>query len=134
MLGTYALRAGYYDAYYKKAQQVRALISRDFTDAFATVDVLLTPTAPTPAWPIGGKTSPLELYLADVFTLACNLAGLPALTVPCALSAATSTTGAGLPIGAQLLAPPFAEATLLRAGRAIEAGAGLRGRRPTGVA
>jgi aspartyl-tRNA(Asn)/glutamyl-tRNA(Gln) amidotransferase subunit A len=110
MLGTYALRSGYYDAYYKKAQQVRALIKRDFDDAFAQVDVLLTPIAPTPAWPLGAKSTPLEMYLADVFTLACNLAGLPGISVPFARASD------GLPIGVQLLGKPLDEATLLRAG------------------
>jgi len=77
MIGTYALRAGYYDAYYKKAQQVRALIKRDFDRAFEEVDVLLTPTTPSPAFAIGEKATPIDMYLADVFTLACNLAGIP---------------------------------------------------------
>ena len=113
MIGTYALRAGYYDAYYRKAQQVRALIARDFERAFTEVDVVLTPTTPAPAFPIGATTTPLEMYLADVFTLACNLAGLPGISVPCGSSN-------GLPIGAQLLAPPLAEETMLAAAAAIE--------------
>ncbi|MBK7537630.1 MAG: Asp-tRNA(Asn)/Glu-tRNA(Gln) amidotransferase subunit GatA [Myxococcales bacterium] len=114
MLGTFALRAGYYDAYYRKAQQVRALIKRDFDEAFAQVDVLLTPTAPTAAFGIGETTTPMEMYLGDVFTLACNLAGLPGLSVPVGL------TPAGLPVGAQLLGKPLDELTLLKAGRALE--------------
>ncbi len=114
MLGTFALRAGYYDAYYRKAQQVRALIKRDFDEAFAQVDVLLTPTAPTAAFGLGKTATPLEMYLGDVFTLACNLAGLPGLSVPVGL------TPEGLPVGAQLLGKPLDEATLLKAGRAIE--------------
>ncbi|HWO17807.1 MAG TPA: Asp-tRNA(Asn)/Glu-tRNA(Gln) amidotransferase subunit GatA [Kofleriaceae bacterium] len=127
MLGTYALRSGYYDAYYKKAQQVRTLIKRDFDAAFAQVDVLLTPTTPTAAFPFGAKSTPLEMYAADVFTLSCNLAGLPGLSVPCGL------TAEGLPVGAQLLGKPLDEATLLRAGAAIEAAVGLGDRRPGGA-
>ena len=127
MLGTYALRSGYYDAYYRKAQQVRALIKRDFDEAFAQVDVLLTPTTPTAAFPFGARATPIEMYLGDVFTLACNLAGLPGMSVPCGL------TAEGLPVGAQLLGKPLDEATLLRAGAAIEAAVGLGDRRPAGL-
>jgi aspartyl-tRNA(Asn)/glutamyl-tRNA(Gln) amidotransferase subunit A len=127
MLGTYALRSGYYDAYYRKAQQVRALIKRDFEEAFAAVDVLLTPTTPTAAFAFGAKATPLEMYLADVFTLSCNLAGIPGLSVPCGL------TPEGLPVGAQLLGKPLDEATLLRAGAAIESAVGLGDRRPSGT-
>jgi aspartyl-tRNA(Asn)/glutamyl-tRNA(Gln) amidotransferase subunit A len=114
MLGTFALRAGYYDAYYKKAQQVRALIKRDFDEAFTQADVLLTPTAPTAAFPIGATKTPMEMYLGDIFTLACNLAGLPGLSVPVGL------TPDGLPVGAQLLGKPLGEEALLKTGRAIE--------------
>jgi aspartyl-tRNA(Asn)/glutamyl-tRNA(Gln) amidotransferase subunit A len=128
MLGTYALRSGYYDAYYKKAQQVRALIKRDFDEAFGQVDVILTPTTPTAAFPFGAKANPLDMYLADVFTLSCNLAGLPGLSVPCGL------TSTGLPIGAQLLGKPLDEATLLRAGQVIETAVGLGDKRPGGIA
>jgi aspartyl-tRNA(Asn)/glutamyl-tRNA(Gln) amidotransferase subunit A len=124
MLGTYALRSGYYDQYYKKAQQVRALIKRDFDKAFHHVDVILTPTTPTPAFPFGSKSSPLDMYLADIFTLSCNLAGLPGLSVPCGL------TPDRLPIGAQLLGKPLDEATLLRAGAVIEGAVGLGDRHP----
>ena len=127
MLGTYTLRSGYYDAYYKKAQQVRALIKRDFDEAFATVDVILTPTTPTAAFRFGAKVDPLDMYLADVFTLSCNLAGLPGLSVPCGL------TAEGLPVGAQLLGRPLDEATLLRVGAVIEATVGLGERRPGGI-
>ena len=127
MLGTYALRSGYYDAYYKKAQQVRTLIKRDFDRAFQYCDVLLTPTTPTPAFPFGAKATPVEMYQADVFTLSCNLAGLPGISVPCGL------TGDGLPIGAQLLGRPLDEATLLRVGAIIEATVGLGDRRPAGI-
>ena len=127
MLGTYALRSGYYDAYYKKAQQVRTLIKRDFDDAFASVDLLLTPTTPTAAYRFGAKATPLEMYLGDIFTLSCNLAGLPGLSVPCGL------TSEGLPIGAQLLGKPLDEATVLRAGAVIESAVGLGERRPGGI-
>jgi aspartyl-tRNA(Asn)/glutamyl-tRNA(Gln) amidotransferase subunit A len=124
MLGTYALRSGYYDAYYKKAQQVRTLIKRDFDQAFQQVDLVLTPTTPGTAWAFGAKATPLEMYQSDIYTLSCNLAGLPGLSVPCGLSAE------GLPVGAQLLGKPLGEATLLRAGAAIEAAVGLGDRRP----
>jgi aspartyl-tRNA(Asn)/glutamyl-tRNA(Gln) amidotransferase subunit A len=127
MLGTYALRSGYYDAYYKKAQQIRALIKRDFDKAWQHVDVILTPTTPTAAFRFGAKSSPVDMYQADVFTLSCNLAGLPGISVPCGL------TPEGLPIGAQLLGRPLDEATLLRAGAVIEAAVGLGDRRPTGI-
>jgi aspartyl-tRNA(Asn)/glutamyl-tRNA(Gln) amidotransferase subunit A len=127
MLGTYALRSGYYDAYYKKAQQVRTLIKRDFDRAFRFCDVILTPTTPTPAFRFGAKATPVDMYLADVFTLSCNLAGLPGISVPCGL------TGEGLPIGVQLLGRPLDEATLLRAGAVIEAAVGLGDRRPAGI-
>ena len=127
MLGTYALRSGYYDAYYKKAQQIRTLIKRDFDDAFAKVDCLLTPTTPTAAFRFGAKATPLDMYMADVFTLACNLAGLPGISVPCGL------TNDGLPIGAQLLGKPLDEATLFRAGAVIEAAVGLGDRRPSAI-
>jgi len=124
MLGTYALRSGYYDAYYKKAQQVRTLIKRDFDKAFQHVDVILTPTTPTAAFPFGAKSTPIDMYLADVFTLSCNLAGIPGISVPCGL------TKGGLPIGAQLLAKPLDELALLRTGKVIEAAVGLGDRRP----
>jgi aspartyl-tRNA(Asn)/glutamyl-tRNA(Gln) amidotransferase subunit A len=127
MLGTYALRAGYYDAYYKRAQQVRALIKRDFDEAFTRCDVIFTPVAPTPAFAFGAKANPVDMYLADVFTLSCNLAGLPGLSVPCGF------TKAGLPVGAQLLGKPLDEATLLRTGAAIERWADIT-ETPPGVA
>ena len=126
MLGTYALRSGYYDAYYKKAQQVRTLIKRDFDKAFRFCDVVLTPTTPTPAFAFGAKTAPLDMYLADIFTLSCNLAGLPGISVPCGL------TSGGLPIGTQLLGKPLDEATLLRAAAVIEATCGIGDARPKG--
>ena len=115
MLGTYALSSGYYDAYYLKAQKVRTLIRQDFLDAFAQVDVILTPVAPTPAFRLGEKTAdPLQMYLSDIFTIPANLAGTCALSLPCGFSAA------GLPIGLQLIGQPFGEATLLRAAYAFE--------------
>jgi len=115
MLGTFALRAGYYDAYYRKAQQARALIKRDFDEAFARVDLVLSPTSPTPAFAIGEKSDdPVAMYLSDVLTLSCNLAGLPGMSVPC------GRTEAGLPIGLQLLGKPLDEATLLRAAAGYE--------------
>lgn len=116
MLGTYALSAGYYDAYYLRAQKVRTLIRRDFDEAFRTCDVVAGPVAPTVAFELGERTAdPLQMYLADVFTITCNLAALPGLSVPCGLHAPT-----GMPVGLQLLGRPFDEATLLRAARALE--------------
>jgi aspartyl-tRNA(Asn)/glutamyl-tRNA(Gln) amidotransferase subunit A len=115
MLGTYALSAGYYDAYYLKAQQVRTLIRRDFTEAFQKVDAILCATSPTPAFPLGAKVDdPLAMYLNDVLTLPVNLAGLPGLSVPCGF------TRAGLPVGLQVIGRPFDEATILRVARAQE--------------
>jgi len=127
MLGTYALRSGHYDAYYKKAQQVRTLIKRDFDLAFERVDVVLTPTTPSPAFPFGAKDDPLDMSLTDVCTLSCNLAGLPGISVPCGL------TRERLPIGAQLLGKPLDEATLLRAGAVIESAVGLGDQKPEGI-
>ena len=116
LLGTFALSAGYYDAYYKKAQQVRQKIRDEFDRAFATVDVLLGPTTPTPAFPLGAKTGdPLQLYLCDVFTAPNALAGLPAISLPAGLSAA------GLPIGVQCTAPALADWKLLQVAAALEA-------------
>ena len=104
MLGTYSLSSGYYDAYYLKAQKVRTLIKQDFDQAFEKVDVLITPTSPTPAFKIGERTDdPLQMYLSDIFTTPSSLAGLPGISVPCGL------TGSGLPIGLQILAAPFEE-------------------------
>jgi aspartyl-tRNA(Asn)/glutamyl-tRNA(Gln) amidotransferase subunit A len=110
MLGTYALSAGYYDAYYAKAQKVRTLVKRDFDEAFSQVDLVLTPTSPTPAFKIGEKTDdPLQMYLSDIFTIPCNLAGLPGLSLPGGFSSDK------LPIGLQLQGRPFEEATVLKA-------------------
>jgi aspartyl-tRNA(Asn)/glutamyl-tRNA(Gln) amidotransferase subunit A len=114
MLGTYALSAGYYDAYYLRAQKVRTLIRRDFDAAFERCDVVAGPVAPGPAFKLGEKTGdPLQMYLADIFTITCNLAALPGLSVPCGLAQ-------GLPVGLQLVGRPFDEATLLKAARALE--------------
>jgi aspartyl-tRNA(Asn)/glutamyl-tRNA(Gln) amidotransferase subunit A len=115
MLGTYALSAGYYDAYYLRAQKVRTLIREDFRKAFEQVDALLSPTSPVPAFKLGEKVDdPLAMYLMDIYTLPCNLAGVPGLALPCGF------TKAGLPIGLQILGRPFDEAKLLRIGRAYE--------------
>jgi aspartyl-tRNA(Asn)/glutamyl-tRNA(Gln) amidotransferase subunit A len=115
MLGTYVLSSGYYDAYYLKAQQVRALIKDDFARAFAACDAIITPTAPTPAFRLGEKTDdPLAMYLNDIYTVTANLAGIPGVSVPVGLS------GAGLPVGMQLLARHWDEATMLRLADAYE--------------
>ena len=115
MLGTFALSAGYYDAYYQKAMKVRRLIRRDFDAAFQEVDLIACPTAPEPAFRLGERTQdPLSMYLSDIFTVTANLAGLPALSLPCGLSSQ------GLPIGFQFLAPHFQEGRLLGAAQALE--------------
>ena len=120
ILGTYVLSSGYYDAYYRKAQKVRYLIRQDFARAFEKVDLLLGPTCPTPAFKFGAHTSdPLQMYLADIYTIAANLAGLCGLSLPCGSTAPTADSPA-LPIGLQLLAPRLAEATLLQAAHAAE--------------
>ena len=119
ILGTFVLSSGYYDAYYLRAQKVRTLIRRDFERAFASCDLVATPTTPTPAFRLGEKTEdPLQMYLADIFTVPANLAGLPGISVPCGLAS-------GLPVGLQLLGRPFDEVTLFRAGRTFEAAANL---------
>jgi aspartyl-tRNA(Asn)/glutamyl-tRNA(Gln) amidotransferase subunit A len=115
MLGTYALSAGYYDAYYLKAQKVRTLIARDFTEAFKVVDAIVTPTTPTPAFKLGEKADdPLAMYLADIFTVTASLAGIPGVSVPCGRSKT------GLPIGMQILGRHFEEGTILRLAHALE--------------
>jgi aspartyl-tRNA(Asn)/glutamyl-tRNA(Gln) amidotransferase subunit A len=115
MLGTYALSAGYYDAYYLKASRVRTLIRKDFEEAFRRCDVLILPTAPTPAFRLGEKVDdPLQMYLSDIFTIPCNLAGLPGLSLPCGF------TGEGLPIGLQILGNFFQEEKILRVAWAFE--------------
>lgn len=125
MLGTFALRTGFYDAYFKKAQQVRALIRRDFEHM--PVDMVLAPTAPTPAFALGqhatADADPAAMYMADIHTLACNLAGIPGLAVPVSMAGT-------LPVGVQLLGRWFDDANVLRAGAAIEARAGMLGKRP----
>jgi aspartyl-tRNA(Asn)/glutamyl-tRNA(Gln) amidotransferase subunit A len=121
-LGTYVLSAGYYDAYYRRAQQVRTLIIRDFDTAFTSCDVVLLPTAPTPAFKLGEKVDdPILMYLNDIFTIPVNLAGLPGISVPCGLSPD------GLPIGAQLIGRAFDETTLLRAAAGVERVSGFKG-------
>ena len=124
MLGTYVLSAGYYDAYYLKAQRVRSLLARDFDEAFAKVDVIVTPTTPTPAFKLGEKTDdPLAMYLADIFTVTADLVGIPGISVPC------GKNREGLPIGLQILGKHFDEATVLRVAHVAEhalAGKGSR--------
>jgi aspartyl-tRNA(Asn)/glutamyl-tRNA(Gln) amidotransferase subunit A len=116
MLGTYVLSAGYYDAYYRKAQQVRTLIKNDFLEAFNHCDAIITPTSPTPAFAIGEKVDdPLSMYLNDIYTVTANLAGVPGISVPCGLSSGR------LPIGFQLLGPYWSEATLLKLTHGYEA-------------
>ncbi len=130
MLGTYALRSGYYDAYYRKAQQVRTLIKRDFDTAFEKCDVIATPTSPQVAFKHGEKTSdPLAMYLSDVYTIPCNLAGIPGMSVPCGF-ATPKDGGPELPVGLQFLAPPLGEPALFRVGRAYEALSDFHTRRP----
>ena len=125
MIGTYALSAGYYDAYYKKASQVRTLIRKDFEEAFRQCDVLMTPTTPTPAFKIGEKTDdPLQMYLSDIFTISANLAGIPGISVP------GGFTQGGLPIGIQFLGGPFEEGKLIQIASAFEKNANLEKRRP----
>lgn len=120
MLGTYALSSGYYDAYYLRAQKVRSLIARDFSNAFEQVDAIITPTAPTPAFKLGEKTAdPLEMYLADIYTVTGSLAGIPGISVPC------GKTAAGLPLGMQIFASHFGEARVLQLARAFEKAGGF---------
>ena len=115
LLGTYALSAGYYDAYYRKAQQVRTLLTRDFLAAFAHVDAIIAPITPTPPWKLGEKTAdPLQMYLEDIYSVAASLAGICGMSVPC------GETKAGLPIGVQIMGPHFNEETMLRVALAIE--------------
>ena len=118
LLGTYSLSAGYYDAFYGQAQRVRTLIARDFAAAYADVDVLLSPTAPGTAFPLGDKTAdPMAMYMNDVCTIPSNLSGDPAMSVPYGVG------DDGLPVGVQVMAPALAEATLLRAAAVLEAAA-----------
>jgi aspartyl-tRNA(Asn)/glutamyl-tRNA(Gln) amidotransferase subunit A len=114
MLGTYALSSGYYDAYYLKAQKVRTLIKRDFDEVFANFDVVIGPTAPTTAFKIGAQVDdPLTMYLNDILTIPVNLAGIPAISIPCGMVD-------GLPVGLQISGKPLGEATILRTAHAFE--------------
>ena len=124
LIGTYALSSGYYDDYYKRAQQVRTLIRQDFLDAFESVDVIVSPTAPTTAFRLGEKVhDPLTMYLSDICTIPVNLAGLPAISVPCGVID-------GLPVGLQMIGRMFDEQTLLRVAHAYEQAAGMAPLRP----
>jgi aspartyl-tRNA(Asn)/glutamyl-tRNA(Gln) amidotransferase subunit A len=124
MLGTYALSAGYYEAYYIKAQKVRTLVARDFEHAFQRADLVALPVAPTPAFGLGEKVDdPLTMYLSDIFTIPVNLAGLPGISIPCGFQG-------GLPVGLQLVGRPFDESTLLRAAHAFQQATGIHLRRP----
>jgi aspartyl-tRNA(Asn)/glutamyl-tRNA(Gln) amidotransferase subunit A len=114
MLGTYVLSAGYYDAYYKKAMQVRTRIKKDFEDAFGKVDVIITPTSPTLPWKFGEKMKdPLQMYLSDIFTVTANLAGIPGLSVPAGFVD-------DLPVGIQILGPHFSESLLYQTAYPLE--------------
>ncbi len=125
IIGTYSLSSGYYDAYYKKASQVRALIRGDFDRAFAECDVILTPATPTPAFRIGEKMDdPLQMYLYDIFTLSANLAGIPGISIPCGY------TNSGLPVGVQFMANHFDEEKLLQIGSAYEKNSDIEKRKP----
>jgi aspartyl-tRNA(Asn)/glutamyl-tRNA(Gln) amidotransferase subunit A len=125
LIGTYALSAGYYDAYYKKATQVRTLFREDFAKAFSQCDLLVSPVTPTPSWPLGQKAdNPLALYLSDILTISANLAGIPAISVPCGFSAE------GLPIGMQMQAAHFNEEVLFRAAWNLEQRAEVKGKMP----
>ena len=127
MIGTFALSAGYADKYYLQALKVRTLIQRDFTDAFKKCDVILCPTSPTPAFKAGEKTGdPLQMYLCDVFTVTCNIAGIAGISLPCGFSSGAKP----LPIGLQLLGPNFSEEKLLRIARMYESATEWHTRRP----
>ena len=119
MIGTYVLSAGYYDAYYLRAQKIRTLIKRDFEQAFADVDVLLTPTSPNAAFAPGEITDPVTMYLNDIFTVTVNMAGLPGISVPAGLDSR------GLPLGLQLIGKAFDEETLFRSAGVLEEAAGF---------
>ncbi|MCB1381060.1 MAG: Asp-tRNA(Asn)/Glu-tRNA(Gln) amidotransferase subunit GatA, partial [Alphaproteobacteria bacterium] len=118
LIGTYVLSAGYYDAYYVRAQKIRTLIKRDFDLAWDSVDVVLTPATPSPAFAPGEITDPVQMYLNDIFTVTVNMAGLPGISVPAGLSSE------GLPLGLQLIGKPFGEETLFQTAAAIEQAAG----------
>jgi aspartyl-tRNA(Asn)/glutamyl-tRNA(Gln) amidotransferase subunit A len=124
ILGTYALRSGYYDAYYVRAQKVRTLIKRDFERAFETCDVIVAPTAPSTAFKLGEKVSdPLQMYMSDVYTIPISLAGLPAMSIPCGFVG-------GLPVGLQLIAPPLQEERLFAVAGAFQRATDWHTRRP----
>ena len=126
MLGTYALSSGYYDAYYKKAQQLRRLISQDFTEAFKKVDILVSPTCPTTAFDLNSKANnPLEMYLTDIATISSNLAGTPALSMPVGFDKDS------MPIGLQIIAKRLDETTLLQSAYALEQELGVYQNRPS---
>ncbi|MFI4905914.1 MAG: amidase family protein, partial [Steroidobacterales bacterium] len=128
MIGTYVLSAGYYDAFYLKAQRVRQLISNDFEHAFHEVDVVIGPTTPTAAFELGAKTSdPVTMYLNDIYTIGANLAGLPAISVPCGLAQ-------GLPVGMQIIGPHFGEERLLNVAHRYQLETDWHRRRPPGFA
>ncbi len=127
ILGTYVLSSGYYDAYYLRAQKVRTLIRQDFLKAFEKVDAIVTPTTPTPAFKIGEKSDdPLQMYLSDIFTISCNLAGIPGISIPCGF-----TTNPKLPIGLQFLGKPFGEETILKLAHAYEQSTSWHKAKPT---
>jgi aspartyl-tRNA(Asn)/glutamyl-tRNA(Gln) amidotransferase subunit A len=115
MLGTYVLSAGYYDAYYLKAQRVRSLIARDFSQVFGQVDAIVAPVSPFPAFKLGEKMAdPMDMYLSDIYTITGSLAGIPCMSIPC------GTTAAGLPVGMQILTKHFDEAGMFRLADAFE--------------
>jgi aspartyl-tRNA(Asn)/glutamyl-tRNA(Gln) amidotransferase subunit A len=127
MLGTYALSAGYYDAYYLKAQQVRTLLRRDFEQAFEQVDVMVSPVSPTIAFEIGAKADdPLQMYLSDVFTVSLNLVGMCGISVPCGLAD-------GMPVGLQIVGPALGESTILRTAYCYEQSTDWHQQKPQGL-
>ncbi len=131
MLGTYALRSGYYDAYYLKAQKVRTLIRRDFVAAFGLCDLIATPTSPSVAFKIGQKAAdPLQMYLNDVFTIPCNLAGIPGMSIPCGFAAPPDNANLQLPVGLQLLGPSLGEERLFQVAGAYQSATDWHTRRP----
>jgi aspartyl-tRNA(Asn)/glutamyl-tRNA(Gln) amidotransferase subunit A len=125
MVGAYALSAGYYDAYYRKAQQLRRMIKQDFQAALADVDVIMGPTTPSPAWEIGSKAkSPVDMYLEDIYTLSVNLAGLPGLSIPCGLKD-------GMPVGLQVIGNYFSESKLLNIGHQFQTATDWHTKKPS---
>jgi aspartyl-tRNA(Asn)/glutamyl-tRNA(Gln) amidotransferase subunit A len=126
MIGTYALSSGYYDAYYISALKMRTLIRRDFERAFETCDAIVSPTSPTPAFNVGETSDPLSMYMNDVFTVTCNIAGIPGISIPCGFTSGDTP----LPIGLQLLGPAFSESKLMRIARMYESATSWHKRRP----